>query len=210
MKKKPFFYPLARAICFVIFKLIYPTEVQNGKNLPQDKGMIVCSNHVSNMDPILINYSQNRMVLFMAKKELFKNKLGAKIIESFGAFPVDRGNDGGKAIDSAKKLLDEDNCIGVFIEGTRSKTGELGRGHGGAILIAHQTNTPLVPCCITPRTGFLKPFRKNKITYGEPVTCEELGVVEGTNKEYREAAKRFMEILAEMRAKQREEFGSKR
>ncbi len=206
MKRKPFFYPLARVICAFIFNVIYPTEIQNGKCLPENERAIVCSNHVSNIDPIMINYSQKRMVLFMSKKELFKNKLFAKFIESLGAFPVDRGQDGGKAIGNAEKLLQEDNCIGIFLEGTRSKTGELGRGHGGAFMIAHQTNTPLVPCCITPRDGFVKAFKKTKITYGEPVTCEELGIVEGTAKEYREAAKRFMEILAQMREKQRSEF----
>ena len=73
-------------------------------------------------------------------------------------------------------------------------------------MIAHQSNTPIVPCCITPRKGFLKPFRKTKITFGEPITCEELGITEGNAKEYREAAKRFMEILASMREKQRNEF----
>ncbi len=206
MKKKPFFYPLARVICAFIFHVIYPTEVQNGKHLPEDTAVIVCSNHVSLVDPIMINYSQKRMVLFMAKKELFKNKLLAALIRSFGAFPVDRGQDGGKAIDNANKLLKENNSIGIFLEGTRSKTGELGRGHGGAFMIAHQSNTPIVPCCITPRKGFLKPFRKTKITFGEPITCEELGITEGNAKEYREAAKRFMEILASMREKQRNEF----
>ena len=206
MKKKPFFYPLARVICAFIFHVIYPTDVRNGKHLPEDQGLIVCSNHVSLMDPILINYSQKRMVLFMAKKELFKNKLLAGLIKSFGAFPVDRGQDGGKAIDNAGNLLKENNCRGIFLEGTRSKTGELGRGHGGAFMIAYQNNTPIVPCCITPRTGLMKPFRKTKITYGEPITCEELGITEGSTKEYREAAKKFMEILASMREEQRKEF----
>ena len=206
MKRKPFFYPIARAICVFIFNVIYPTEIQNGKCLPKDESVIVCSNHVSNLDPVMLNYSQKTMVLFMAKKELFKNKLFAKFIESLGAFPVDRGQDGGKAIENAKKLLQEGNCIGVFLEGTRSKTGELGRGHGGAFMIAHQTNTPIIPCCITPSEKFLKKRKKTKITYGEPVTCEELGIVEGTTKEYREAARRFMEILAQMREKQRSEF----
>ena len=180
--------------------------MQNGKKLPEDTGVIVCSNHVSLIDPIVINYSQKRMVLFMAKKELFKNKLLAGLIKCFGAFPVDRGQDGGKAIENADKLLKEKNCIGIFLEGTRSKNGELGRGHGGAFMIAHQSDTPIVPCCITPRTGFFKPFRKTKITFGEPITCEELGIAEGNAKEYREAAKRFMAILAEMREKQRNEF----
>lgn len=210
MKKEPKFYPLARVFCRFFFKVIYPCEIQNSKSLPEDKGMIVCSNHVHNIDPILINYTQNRLVHFMAKKELFKNKFLAKLITSLGAFPVNRGNDGGKAIGVAEELLRDDNCVGIFIEGKRSKTGQLGRPHIGAFLIAYATNSPILPCCITGKTGFIKPFRKTKITFGEPLTCEELGIKEGTNQELRAAAAKVMEIISGMREKHMEEFNSKR
>ena len=63
---------------------------------------------------------------------------------------------------------------------------------------------------ITPRTGFFTPFKKTKVMFGEPITCEELGVKEGTNREYREAAKKVMEIIADMRKKHREEFEGKK
>ncbi len=210
MRKDPKFYPLARVICRFIFKVIYPCDIQNSKSLPDDKRMIVCSNHVHNIDPVLINYSQNRLVHFMAKKELFNNKLFAKLITSLGAFPVNRGNDGGKAIGVAEDLLRDENCVGIFIEGRRSKSGQLGRPHIGAFLIAFATDSPILPCCITPKKGFIKPFRKTKVTYGEPITCEELGIREGTNQELRAAASKVMGIISEMREKHIEEFNSKR
>lgn len=209
MRKKPVIYSVARVLCLAFLKVVYPYEVENGKSLPEDKAMIVCSNHVSNIDPVVINATQNRLIHFMAKKELFKNKFFGKIISRFGAFPVNRGNDGGKALGMAEELLNDDNCVGIFIEGTRSKTGKLGRPHTGVILMAYATNTPILPCCITGKTGFVKPFRKTKIYYGEPVTCEELGVKEGTMPEYREAAKKLMEIIAALREKQRADFDRK-
>lgn len=210
MREESKFFAFARCICHFIFSVIYPCDIQNSKSLPEDKGIVVCSNHLHNMDPVLINYSQNRMVHFMAKKELFKNKLFAKIITALGAFPVNRGNDGGKAIGVAQELLRDNECVGIFIEGRRSKTGQLGRPHIGAFLIAYETGSSILPCCITPKAGLVKPFKKTKITYGEPITCEELGIVEGTNQEYRAAAAKIMEIISKMREKHIEEFNSKR
>lgn len=210
MRKKTAFYVIARGFCKAIFKVIFLYEVENGMSLPEDKPMIICSNHVSNIDPVIINATQNRLIHFMAKKELFKNKFFGKVISSLGAFPVNRGNDGGKALAKAEELLNDDNCVGIFIEGTRSKTGKLGRPHSGAIVMAHETNTPIIPCCITGKTGFVKPFTKTKITFGDPVTCEELGIKEGNMQEYREASKKMMEIIGTLREKQVADFNRKR
>lgn len=210
MRKKPAVYPFVRLLCLGALKLVFPYEIQNGNSLPEDKAMIVCGNHISNIDPVFVNATQNRLLYFMAKKELFKNKLFAKFITTFGAFPVSRGNDGGRAIGAAEELLNDDNCVGIFIEGTRSRSGELGRPHTGVIVIAHATNTPILPCCITGRKGnFVRPFTKTKITYGTPITCEELGVKEGNPAEYRAAATKLMGIIAELRNKHREEFDGK-
>lgn len=209
MKKKPVTYHIARGLCLAFLKIFYPYEVKNGHSLPDNEGMIVCSNHISNLDPVFINVTQNRLLHFMAKKELFKNKLFANLIRKCGAFPVDRGHDGGKAVGTAEELLNNENCLGIFIEGTRSKTGELGKPHSGALRIAFATNKPIVPCCITGRSVFIKPFKKTKISYGEPLTCEELGLKEGTMKEYRAAGEIVMKKIAELREKQKAEFEGK-
>lgn len=205
----PQFYQVAKTVSRVFMKIFFPYEVENGDSLPEGQGCIICSNHLSNLDPVFINITQTRLLRFMAKKELFKNKLFGALITKLGAFPVNRGNDGGKAIGTAEELLSGGECIGIFIEGTRSKTGKLGRGHMGAFVIAHAANVPIVPCCITGKNIFIKPFRKTKITYGEPMTCEELGIVTGDSRELRAAAKTVMEKIAELREEQLAQFDKK-
>lgn len=207
--KVPVFAKIVKGVCVGFLKVFYPYQTVNGKNLPDDEAVIVCSNHISNLDPVFINVTQNRLLHFMAKKELFKNKLFGALITKLGAFPVNRGNDGGKAIGKAEELLSSGECIGIFLEGTRSKTGKLGRGHIGALVIARAANAPIVPCCITGKKTFIKPFRKTMISYGEPMTCEELGIVTGDSKELRAAANTIMAKIAELREQQTAQLNPK-
>ncbi|MBQ1546356.1 MAG: 1-acyl-sn-glycerol-3-phosphate acyltransferase [Clostridia bacterium] len=201
------FYKVAKSVTRGFLKIFYPYEVENENSIPDGMPCVICSNHLSNIDPVLINATQAQLMHFMAKQELFKNKLFGALIRKLGAFPVNRGSDGGKAINTAEELLKKGECIGIFIEGTRSKTGKLGRGHMGAIVIAHAAGVPIVPCCITGKNIFVKPFRKTRITYGEPITCEELGIVTGESRELRAAAKLVMAKIGEMRAHHEEQFG---
>ena len=209
MKRSPL-YVIGRTLLMPIFKLLFFYKINGKENVPDDGPYIICSNHLSNCDPVFLAITQKRQIYYMAKIELFKNPVMGWLYRHLGAFPVQRGAGDGKAINEAENIVRDGKLLGIFIEGTRSKTGELGRAHAGAILIAHQTNTPITPCCITPRTGFFTPFKKTKVMFGEPITCEELGVKEGTNREYREAAKKVMEIIADMRKKHREEFDGKK
>lgn len=66
--------------------------------------------------------------------------------------------------------------------------------------MAKATNTPIVPACITPEKKLMKPFRKTRVTFGNPVTLEELGVKTDNPRELRNASKKVMEMLEEMRA----------
>ncbi len=206
MIKKPITFRVVHSACYLFFKMVYPFDVENGKSLPPDKGVIVCSNHISNIDPFLINVTQNRMIRFMAKQELFNNKLSAFAMRGCGAFPVDRGHSGAQALEVAEGILNEDDCLGIFIEGTRSKTGEFGKPRSGALRIAFATKRPIVPCCITGQYTLAKPFKRVKVTFGEPLTCEDLGLIEGNMKEYRAAGQILMNKISEMREKQIEEF----
>lgn len=210
MKKKPMTFRIAKIVSRIFFKIVYPYDLVNGYSIPDDKTVIVCSNHLSNIDPFLINATQTRLVHFMAKKELFENPILGFIIRGCGAFPVDRGHDGGKAVNTAEELLNDNNCLGIFLEGTRSKTGEFGKPHSGAVRIAYATKRPIMPCCITGKNTLVKPFRRVKITFGEPLSCEELGLIEGTMKEYRAANAILMQKIAELREQQMADFNKKR
>lgn len=209
MSKRSPFATVALPVCKAFLKIFYPYEVVNANCLPEDQAVVLCSNHLSNLDPIFLNVTSNKLIHFMAKQELFKNKLLAKIITALGAFPVNRGSDGGKAIGVAEELARQNECIGIFIEGTRSKTGQLGRGHMGALLIAKEMNIPVIPCCITGKKTFIKPFCKTKITYGKPISCEELGILNDDKRALRAGTKMVMDKIAELREQHNQEFAAK-
>lgn len=200
-QQKPWLCSVANVVVTPVLSLIYRVKYRNKNNIPKKGAYIIISNHLSNLDPPLIAMGQNhRRVRFMAKSELFKNKLFASLITALGAFPVVRGAGiEQEAISTGEDILRNGEVMTIFFEGKRSRTGEFLRPRSGAMLIAYQTNTPIVPACITPEKGLMKPFRKTRITFGEPVTPAELGVTTGNARELREASKKVMEILKQMR-----------
>lgn len=201
-EQKAWLYSLANVVVTPVISLLYRVKYRNKNNIPKDGAYIIVSNHLSYLDPLLLGMGQSkRKMRFMAKSELFKNKLFAKLITSLGAFPVVRGEGANqKAITTGEDILRDGGVMTIFFEGKRSKTGEFLRPRSGAMLIAYTTNTPIVPACITPEKKFMKPFRKTRISFADPITPQELGIVTGEPKELRNASKKVMEILEEMRS----------
>ncbi|MBQ5398194.1 MAG: 1-acyl-sn-glycerol-3-phosphate acyltransferase [Ruminococcus sp.] len=198
MAQSKAFYSFGRAVCTPIFKLIYRYKVINKSNIPNDgKGYIIACNHLSFSDPVLLGLGQKRRLNFMAKDELFKNKFFAFIIRHLGAFPVKRGAGDGKAIKNGEDIICEGNLMGIFIEGGRSKTGELMRPRSGCALIAQQTGVPVVPACITNLGG--KKFGKRIIHFSDPITVEELGLQSADRRALKNASNMIMGKIKEMR-----------
>jgi 1-acyl-sn-glycerol-3-phosphate acyltransferase len=151
MKRRSLVFIIGRALAVPIFKLLFHYKVKGKKNLPKEGAYIVCPNHLSNADPMLVSMTQKRQIYYMAKAELFKNPIASAMIRELGAFPVERGAGDGKAIETAEEVVKDGRLLGIFIEGTRSKTGEFLRPKSGAAVIAFQTKTPVIPVCVTPK-----------------------------------------------------------
>lgn len=198
MKRNPI-YVVGRIILIPVFKFLYFYKVKGKKNLPSDGAYIICSNHLSNLDPVLLALTQKRQIFYMAKAELFQNKFVSFVIRTLGAFPVQRGAGDGKAINEAEKILDDGKLLGIFIEGTRSKTGEFLRPKSGAAIIAQQKNIPVVPVCITPKKTKIKLFGGVTIAWGKPITPQELGLTEGSGESYRNASRMIMDKIKQLR-----------
>ncbi|MEE0264544.1 MAG: lysophospholipid acyltransferase family protein [Acutalibacteraceae bacterium] len=205
-QQKSWLYNIATAVVTPVISAIYRVKFRNRNNIPKEGAYILISNHLSYLDPLVLGMGQRKRKLrFMAKSELFKNKLFASLITGLGAFPVVRGEGvEQEAISTGEEILRNGGVMTIFFEGKRSKTGEFLRPRSGAMLIAHQTNTPIVPACITPEKKLMKPFRKTRVTFGEPVTPQELGITTGSARELRDASKKVMDMLKEMR--ETEEF----
>ncbi|MEE3334115.1 MAG: lysophospholipid acyltransferase family protein [Ruminococcus sp.] len=206
MAQSKAFYAFGRAVCMPIFKLLYRYKVVNKSNIPDDgKGYIVACNHLSFSDPVLLGLGQKRRLNFMAKDELFENKFFAFIIRHLGAFPVKRGAGDGKAIKNGEDIILEGGLMGIFIEGGRSKTGELMRPRSGCALIAQQTGVSVVPACIT-NVGKSKKFGKRIIHFSEPLTTEDMGLTSTDRRALKTASTTIMNKIKEMREQDLNEY----
>ncbi len=198
------FYRFCKGIVYPLAKLIYPFRIINGNTIPKTGRYIICSNHISMLDPVFLGCSQKRQLHFIAKAELFKNRLFAKIIRKLGAFPVHRGAGDNTAMDNALSVLKEGHVLGIFPEGTRSKDGNLLRPKPGIIMFAYQGNAPILPVAIVAKKGQVKPFHRTLINCGEPIQPEELGITSGSGMEMRNASRLVMSRIAARREEVRD------
>lgn len=118
------------------------------ENIPTQGGVIIAANHISLWDPPVLGAGLSRPINFMAKEELFAISGLRWIITTMKAFPVKRGAADRGAIRHAINLLKNGEVLGLFPEGTRSKTGQLGKPEPGIGMIALKAGVPIVPAAI--------------------------------------------------------------
>ena len=158
-----------------IYKFVFRGHLIGRENIPQKNSYIMVSNHGSLLDPPLLGHALRHNISFMAKAELFKIPLLGFIIKACGAYPVKRGIVDKNTIKTACKKLSNENCIGIFIDGTRQKNGRVNKPKQGAALLAFKNQKLLLPVAIVNshrliRFKFFIPlFSKIVIKVGEPV-----------------------------------------
>ncbi len=158
-----------------IYKFLFRGHLIGRENIPQKNSFIMVSNHGSLLDPPLLGHALGCNISFMAKAELFKIPLLGVIIKACGAYPVKRGLVDKSTIKTACEKLSNDNCIGIFIDGTRQKNGRVNKPKQGAALLAFKNQKLLLPVAIVNshrliRFKFFIPlFSKIIIKVGKPV-----------------------------------------
>ena len=191
------FYQFGRAVCRLFIPLFFRLKIEGLENVPDNQGIILCSNHRSYFDPVFLGLHLKRPLRFMAKADLFTKPILGPIIKRLGAFPVQRGKGDTQAIENAVNTVKDGGIFAVFPEGTRSKTGELGKPKSGAVLVAHKTGGDICPCCIKFE-GKLRFRSKVTVIYGTVIKNEELHLDEVTPTALKEASKFMMSKIADI------------
>lgn len=140
------------------------------KNVPEQGGAIFAVNHRSNWDPVIVAMTSPRRMSFMAKSELFKNKLFGALLRRLGAFPVHRGKGDIGAIKTALSILKGGEIMIIFPEGKRVRDGEKTDIKPGVAMIATHAKVPVVPVSVTGRYRWM---HKITVSYGEPIYLDE-------------------------------------
>ncbi len=171
-------YKILKIILYPIFKLIFLFKVKDRPKHIPEKNLIICANHKSLLDPILLALASKREINFMAKKELYNNKFFGYILRKLYAFPVDRGNNDIDAVRQSIKVLKQDKLLGIFPEGTRVKDSEISRENfkDGVALIATKTNSNILPVRIRGKYGL---FSRVTVEFKDIIKVEDF---DSTNK----------------------------
>ncbi len=138
-------YQFCKNIVKIALHIAFNVHYEGRENIPKEGNYIFTSNHRSNLDPPVVGAGIKKKCSFMAKEELFKNKLFGWLIRNLGAFPVARGKGDTGVIDTALARLENGDHLMIFPEGTRSKDGKVHRGHTGAALIAARSGKNIIP-----------------------------------------------------------------
>jgi len=151
-------YKVVRFVGVPLFKLLYRPIIINKDLIPKEGRIILAGNHTSNLDCAIVISSTKRTIHFLAKKELHDSILGF-FFDSMATIPVDRKKKNPDAINEAIKVLEKEEVIGIFPEGTTiKKEKELLPFKFGAVSLAKKTNSYIVPFGISKK---YKLFRKS-------------------------------------------------
>jgi 1-acyl-sn-glycerol-3-phosphate acyltransferase len=188
-------WPFLRSWLPSVMRVICPSYCYGLERVPAQGGGVIAANHFSAADPPLIGVFSRRAIYYMSKIELLSMPVVGEFLRWGGTFAVRRGESDRDAIRVARWLAREGHIVGMFIEGTRQRSGHPGEVHPGAVMIAMQEGVPIIPCGLDTFGWSMRSRRPCCVVWGEPIVLDHLPT---TGKGYREGAAEVERELREL------------
>ncbi len=175
-----------------LFRVVYRIKITGKENEPVEGPVLVCANHLSNHDVIVLGSSLKRPVRFFAKVELFRVPVLAQLVRALGAFPIDRGNasSASAALKNTIHLLGEGEMVGIYPQGARfgGVDPRTTKVLGGVGMVAYHSKATILPVLIRTKKWKMGFFRRTWVTIGKPITFEELNMTGHRGADFQKAA----------------------
>ncbi len=198
------FYEVCKFVVGPVVQVLFRMEVEGLDNIPKEGPAILASNHFSFLDHFLLPAVVDRKITFIAKAELFENKVMGFLMTQWGQIPVNRGTGDNSAIDQALGVLRDGKLFGIYPEGTRTRDGKLHRGHTGVARIAILSGAPVVPVGmigtyeLLPRGAPRPKIGKVGIKIGAPMNFSFLSGRENDRELLRVLTDEIMEAIGDL------------
>lgn len=177
-------------------ELLTRLRVYGAERVPASGGVVLAANHLSWIDPPALGAACPRTVYFMAKVEAHRIPGLGELMRLFGTFSVRRGESDRDAVRMMRQLVAEGHALGLFVEGTRQRSGRLGKVQPGAAMVAINEGAPVVAAAIHGSYMWrLGNFRPVSIAWGTPMHFD--GLPRG-GKGYKEASVEIERELAKL------------
>jgi 1-acyl-sn-glycerol-3-phosphate acyltransferase len=186
MNKVDAVWKIGRLTIGTLVRLLTPLRNYGVERVPTAGGVVFAFNHFHWVDPPVFGLLSPRPIYFLAKSEAHGVPGLGALMRSFGTLSVRRGESDREAVRLMRQVVRDGNALGLFVEGTRQRSGSPGKVQPGAAMVALQENVPVVPAAIYGSHEW-KPgnFHPISVAWGEPVRFE--GLPKGA-KGYREAS----------------------
>lgn len=185
------FYKCLYFLLSKYFRLLYRIKVDGLANEPQDGALLICANHTSFRDILVLAVTlRHHQIRFCAKAELFKIPILRHLFRALGAFPLHRGQADVAAIKGAIGMLEAGESVGIFPQGTRhaGEVPTVDQFRNGVGMIACRAKADVLPMLIYNKGMRVRPFRRTYVRIGEVISCADFGFVNGGKTEYTAAA----------------------
>lgn len=166
-----------RIVFSALVRLVLRPVRFGGEKIPADGPVIVAANHRSWLDPFVIALLSRRKMYFMAKSELFENRLFGWLLGALGVFPVRRGSADRQMITTALAILRRGDCLMMFPEGTRTRALHPGTPLRGIGKLALRSQAAVVPVAVAG-TGASERrelgVKRVVVRAAAPTTCDSI------------------------------------
>lgn len=171
-------YRISHLVTRILAKIFLRARIEGRENVPATGGGLVCANHQSYLDPILIGMAIDRSMCYVARDSLFRWPVLSRLLRWYDTIPIRREGIGLSGIKEVMRRTKGDELVLMFPEGTRSHDGNVGELLAGFSVVAKRTRVPIIPVAID---GAFKVWPRHRkfpwpariaVSIGEPITSE--------------------------------------
>lgn len=173
-------YDAFRVVARFVGVTLFGLRTLGRENYPTTGGALICANHQSYFDPVLVGLTCERRMNYLARESLFRVPGLKQAIEFLDAIPIDRDGSGLSGLKETLKRLKRGELVLIFPEGTRSRDGEMNQLKPGFCAVARRSKAPLVPVGFDgayqawPRTAKLPRLSRTAVVIGQPIQPAEV------------------------------------
>ena len=197
------FYSKAKFMLAGLIRKLWRIKVVGKENELSGKSYLICANHISMLDPVVIGAAIKHNPKYMAKAEIMRVPVLKSLLKALGAFSVDRGGTDVAAIKKTINLLKSGESVVMFPQGTRHKgvDPKTTSVKFGCSMIAQKAEVGILPIFIKTKKHRVRLFSKTVIIIGEEITFDKLKAVSNGGEDHKSAAEYIFSKITELEEK---------